>query len=107
MTSARQLTLLILRDIERRDSYTDVALDRHLKTGDFPRQERCLVTELVYGIVRRQRTLDRLIEQFSQKSLTQQPPDLRRILQIGLYQLQYLDHIPPSAAVHTSVELAK
>ena len=107
MTSARQLTLLILRDIERRDSYTDVALDRHLKTVDFPRQERGLVTELVYGIVRRQRTLDRLIEQFSQKSLTQQPPDLRRILQIGLYQLRYLDHIPPSAAVHTSVELAK
>ncbi|MFM7580461.1 MAG: transcription antitermination factor NusB, partial [Microcystaceae cyanobacterium] len=65
------------------------------------------VTELVYGIVRRQRTLDRLIEQFSQKSLTQQPPDLRRILQIGLYQLRYLDHIPPSAAVNTSVELAK
>ncbi len=107
MTSARQLTLLILRDIERRDSYTDVALDRHLKTVDFPRQERGLVTELVYGIIRRQRTLDRLIEQFSQKSLSQQAPDLRRILQIGLYQLRYLDHIPPSAAVHTSVELAK
>jgi 16S rRNA (cytosine967-C5)-methyltransferase len=61
----------------------------------------------VYGIVRRQRTLDALINQFASKPASQQPPKLRLILQIGFYQLRYLTQVPPSAAVDTSVELAK
>lgn len=107
MNQARQLAFLALREIDRRDSYTDIALDRILQHTELKNSDRGLVTELVYGIIRRQRTLDTLIEQFSQKSISKQPPDLRRILQIGLYQLRYLDQIPNSAAVNTSVELAK
>ncbi len=114
MNSARQTAFLALRDIDRRDSYTDIALDRVLEKSDFKGsdreaalRDRGLVTELVYGIVRRQRTLDTLIEQLSQKPIGKQPPDLRRILQMGLYQLRYLDQIPDSAAVNTSVDLAK
>ncbi|MGL5034721.1 MAG: 16S rRNA (cytosine(967)-C(5))-methyltransferase [Microcystaceae cyanobacterium] len=114
MTSARQIAFNALQEIDRRDTYTDQALDRALQKSDLKlnvsehsSQERGLVTELVYGIIRRQRTLDYLIEQFSQKAIAKQPPDLRRVLQIGLYQLRYLDHIPDSAAVNTSVDLAK
>lgn len=107
MNSARQTAFLALRDIDRRDSYTDIALDRVLQKSDLKSSDRGLVTELVYGIVRRQRTLDTLIEQLSQKPIGKQPPDLRRILQMGLYQLRYLDQIPESAAVNTSVDLAK
>jgi 16S rRNA (cytosine967-C5)-methyltransferase len=114
MNSARQTAFLALRDIDRRDSYTDIALDRVLEKSDLKGsdreaalRDRGLVTELVYGIVRRQRTLDTLIEQLSQKPISKQAPDLRRILQIGLYQLRYLDQIPDSAAVNTSVDLAK
>jgi 16S rRNA (cytosine967-C5)-methyltransferase len=107
MNSARQTAFLALRDIDRRDSYTDIALDRVLQKSDLKGSDRGLVTELVYGIVRRQRTLDTLIEQLSQKAIAKQPPDLRRILQMGLYQLRYLDQIPESAAVNTSVDLAK
>jgi 16S rRNA (cytosine967-C5)-methyltransferase len=65
------------------------------------------VTELVYGSVRRQRTLDAWIDVLAKKKSHQQPPDLRLILHLGLYQLCYLNHIPPSAAVDTTVELAK
>jgi 16S rRNA (cytosine967-C5)-methyltransferase len=56
--------------------------------------------------MRRQRTLDALLDRLGKKP---QPatPDLRRILHIGLYQLRYLSQIPPSAAVNTAVELTK
>jgi 16S rRNA (cytosine967-C5)-methyltransferase len=107
MNQARQTAFLALRDIDRRDSYADIALDRVLQKSDLKSSDRGLVTELVYGIVRRQRTLDTLIEQLSQKPISKQSPDLRRILQMGLYQLRYLDQIPESAAVNTSVDLAK
>ncbi|GBF78749.1 16S rRNA (cytosine(967)-C(5))-methyltransferase [Aphanothece sacrum] len=107
ITNARQLALQILRDIDRRKTYTDIALDRGLKQTFLSPNDRGLCTELVYGIIRRQRTLDTLIDQLGKKSSQQQPPDLRRILHLGLYQLRYLNHIPPSAAVNTSVELTK
>ncbi|WP_013320299.1 16S rRNA (cytosine(967)-C(5))-methyltransferase [Gloeothece verrucosa] len=106
-TDPRQLAVTILRDIYRKDAYTDIALDQGLKQAQLKSLDRGLVTELVYGIVRRVRTLDQLITQLGKKTATQQPPDLRIILQIGLYQLRYLDQIPVSAAVNTSVELAK
>lgn len=105
--NARQLALDILREIDRNNSYTDIALNRGLNQSDLNPSDRSLCTELVYGIIRHQRTLDTLIDQLGKKKAQQQPPDLRRILHIGLYQLRYLDHIPPSAAVNTSVNLAK
>lgn len=106
-TNARQLTLDILRHIDRNQTYTDIALDRALNQSNLNPSDRSLCTELVYGIVRHQRTLDTLIDQLGKKTAQQQPPDLRRILHIGLYQLRYLNNIPPSAAVNTSVNLAK
>lgn len=69
--------------------------------------DKRFLTELVYGTIRRQRTLDALIDQLGKKLSHQQPPDLRLILHLGLYQLRYLNQIPTSAAVNTTVELAK
>lgn len=107
MSSARQLAFLALRQIMYHNAYTDVALDRVLHKSNLTGSDRALVAELVYGTVRRQKTLDAIIDQLGKKPIDQQPPDLRVLLQLGLYQLRYLDQIPPSAAVNTSVEIAK
>jgi 16S rRNA (cytosine967-C5)-methyltransferase len=107
MSNARQLAFVALQSIYRRGAYTDIALDRVLRKTDLNIVDRALTTELVYGVVRRQRSLDAIIDQLGKKKASQQPPDLRIILHIGLYQLRYFDRIPVSAAVDTSVELAK
>jgi 16S rRNA (cytosine967-C5)-methyltransferase len=107
MQNSRQLAFIALRDIHRQGAYTDIALDRVLRTADLKGADRRLVTELVYGCVRRQRTLDALIDQLGRKKSHQQPPDFRTILHIGLYQLRYQERIPASAAVNTTVDLAK
>jgi 16S rRNA (cytosine967-C5)-methyltransferase len=114
MTSknSRQIALEALRLIQRRNAYADVALDCTLSRA---RQEnitllesdRRLITELVYGCTRRQKTLQAVLQNFSQKPTTKLPPDLLIILQIGVYQLCFLDRIKPSAIVHTTVELVK
>ncbi len=103
----RQLALIALRDVYQRGAYTDIALDRVLRQANINSADRGLTCELVYGIVRRQRSLDTLIDGLGKKKATQQPPLLRIILHIGLYQLRYLSQIPAAAAVNTSVELAK
>jgi len=102
----RQLAFLALRSVHR-GAFADVAVDRALSQSELSASDRRLFTELVYGSVRRQRTLDFLIDQFAKKKASQQPPDLRAILHLGFYQLLYLSQIPVSAAVNTTVDLAK
>jgi 16S rRNA (cytosine967-C5)-methyltransferase len=104
--AARQLAWQILRQIQG-GAFADVALDRGLNGSDLSGRDRNLATELVYGSLRRRRTLDALIDQLAQKTAKQQPPELRLMLHLGLYQLRYLDQIPSSAAVNTTVDLAK
>ncbi len=103
---SRQLAFYALRDIER-GGYADVVLHRHLERGRLTGRDRALATELVYGVVRRQRTLDTLLDQLGTKPAHQQPWELRLAVQLGLYQLRYLDQIPAAAAINTSVELVK
>jgi 16S rRNA (cytosine967-C5)-methyltransferase len=104
--SARYLAYKTLLAVHK-GAYADVALHRSLAPGSLNDLDRSLVTELVYGSVRRQRTLDALIDQLGKKKAHQQPTELRAILHLGLYQLRYLTAVPPSAAVNTSVDLAK
>lgn len=112
-SNPRQLAFVALKNIYQQDAYTDIALDRVLRKSPSPQAsnlksvDRGLITQLVYGVVRRQRTLDAIIDQLGKKPAHQQPPDLRIIFHIGLYQLRYLSQIPDSAAVNTAVELAK
>ncbi len=103
---ARRLAFDALKEIYR-GGFADVVLHRCLQKQPLGDRDRQLATELVYGTVRRQRTLDALIDQLGKKSAHQQPLDLRVVLHLGLYQLRYLNHIPPSAAVNTSVDLTK
>lgn len=88
-------------------AFADVELDKRLRRSALSNLDRRLVTELVYGSVRRQRTLDALLDQLGKKPASQQALDLRLILHLGLYQLRYLDQVPDHAVVSTTVDLAK
>jgi 16S rRNA (cytosine967-C5)-methyltransferase len=102
----RQLALFALKDLET-GSFADVVIDRLLTKFELSAVDRHLFTELVNGIIRRKRTLDTIIDQLAKQPAHRQPPDLRQLLRLGLYQLRYLDRIPDSAAVNTTVDLAK
>ncbi|MEO1185418.1 MAG: transcription antitermination factor NusB, partial [Cyanobacteria bacterium J06636_27] len=78
-SSSRQQALIALRDVHK-GAYADVALDRVLQKANLPDNERRLVTQLVYGSVRRLRTLDAIIDQLARKKSHQQPVLLRAIL---------------------------
>jgi 16S rRNA (cytosine967-C5)-methyltransferase len=102
----RQLVLFALKDLET-GSFTDIVVDRLLSKFQLSDVDRHLFTELVNGIVRRKRTLDAIIDRLAKQPAHRQPPNLRHLLRLGLYQLRYLDRIPESAAVNTTVDLAK
>lgn len=67
--------------------------------------DRALVQELCYGITRWRATLDWLIER---RTLHRHPaPNVLVLARIGVYQIFFLDRIPPHAAVNSTVEAAK
>lgn len=103
----RQAALEALRLIHKYDKYADIALHQILADRAHANADTRLTTEITYGVTRRIRTLTTIIDQFTQQPIAKQPLDLKLILAIGIYQLLFLDHIPASAAVNTTVELAK
>ena len=103
----RQVAFFALRDVYRHNAFAEAALDKWLQKSKLSIQDKRLATELIYGCVRRQRTLDAIIDQLAKKKAEQQPVDIRIILHLGLYQIRFLNHIPESAAVDTTVELTK
>lgn len=70
------------------------------------RPDRRLVTQLVYGVVRRQDTLDAILGPFVTRGRAQTEPALWTLLQLGVYQLVLTTGIPPHAAVSETVQLA-
>lgn len=102
--AARSGAFFLLGESESSREDLSVLIDRYLTVNPMERRDRALLTELVYGIFRQRGYLDWLIDHFSKVNLH---PPIRNILRLGLYQLLFLDKIPPSAAVNTSVELAK
>lgn len=88
-------------------AYAEVALDRVLKKYSLNDLDRGLMTELAYGAIRKRKYLDAWIDFLGKVPASKQPPLLRWLLHLGLYQIFEMDRIPSSAAVNVSVELAK
>ena len=105
-TNPRQAAFDILLRIEKERSYADILIDRELSSCALQGPDRGLLTELVYGVLRRRGTLDHIINQFSKQHVEKLERAVLVLLRLGLYQLFFLDRIPVSAAVNETVKLA-
>src|SRR5947199_2339675 len=102
--SARDLALRVLLD--RRD-FAWERLDDALRRTPLPPADRRLATELVYGTLRRRGSLDALLQAVIDRPRHRVEPWLWETLRLGAYQLAYLTHVPPHAAIFETVELAR
>jgi 16S rRNA (cytosine967-C5)-methyltransferase len=103
--SPREIAVRILALRAKTGHYVEQLLDRELARHPLSAQDRGLCQELVFGMVRWQSTLDWLVAR-STKGRAQNST-IRILLQLGLYQLFWLQRIPDHAAVHETVELGK
>jgi 16S rRNA (cytosine967-C5)-methyltransferase len=75
------------------------------KEAELKAPDRALCHELVMGVLRRQLWLDRLIEHYANRKVSELDAAVRVVLRLGLYQLRFLSRVPASAAVNESVNL--
>ncbi|WP_216900934.1 16S rRNA (cytosine(967)-C(5))-methyltransferase [Synechococcus sp. CCY 9618] len=104
----RQLAWQVLQAVAA-GAYADAALERELvrRGGGLSPADRALATEITYGTIRQRQLLDGWIDELGKVPALRQPPTLRWLLHVGLYQLLFSRRVPPSAAVSTTVALAK
>ena len=101
----RQIAARVLGQRRAHGEFTENLLERELANAKLSAVDRGLCQEIIYGVVRRQSTLDWLIAK--KTGGREQKLPLQNLLRLGLYQIFWLDKIPPHAAVHETVELAK
>ena len=103
---ARQAAWEVLQAVGR-GAFADVALERIFNLHSFKSIDKALITEISYGAIRQRYFLDCWIDFLGKVSAKKQPPLLRWLLHLGLYQILKMERIPPAAAINTTVELAK
>lgn len=101
----RQIAAAILNRRRPDGAFVEDLLESALANAPLSSSDRGLCQEIVYGVVRWQATLDRLIAR--KTNGREQKAALQNLLRLGLYQIFWLDRIPDHAAVHETVELAK
>ncbi|MBT8357860.1 MAG: 16S rRNA (cytosine(967)-C(5))-methyltransferase RsmB [Deltaproteobacteria bacterium] len=105
---ARKTALTILNSLDKGHHTLDSILENFSGQTDLlSKKDRSLFNALVFGVIRWRGRLDYIIGHFSNAPLSKIDPKVLNIIRIGLFQIIYLSRIPVSAAVNTSVELAK
>ena len=100
--NARDAALKALVACRRNGAWSDSALKELLKGLD--RRDAALASRLCYGVLQNRALLDFWIDAFAKGKLQ---PVVREILRLAVYQLNFLDKVPSSAAVNEAVDQAK
>jgi 16S rRNA (cytosine967-C5)-methyltransferase len=105
---SRITALEILNQLDNSDKTLDILLDQAHQRKKFAyKKDRALLQAIVFGVLRQKKRLDWIIDHYSNIPIVKINPIVLNILRIGLFQIIYLDRIPVSASVNTSVDLTK
>jgi 16S rRNA (cytosine967-C5)-methyltransferase len=104
ISSARDLAFRVLKKVHNGGYASDLL--RH-EGASLDTRDAGLAETIVMGVLRYQGQLDFLIGHFAGRKQPKLDLEVRIALHMGIYQIRYLDRIPPHAAVTESVELAK
>jgi 16S rRNA (cytosine967-C5)-methyltransferase len=100
---ARRLALDVLVAVRERGAYANLLLPQLLRDRRLPPRDRAFATELTYGALRAQGSLDVSLNRFIKREVD---PVVRDALRLGAYQL-WRTRVPARAAVSTTVDLVR
>lgn len=98
--ATRKVALGALARVQDQGAFANIALPAALGRSGLDERDRALVTDLVYGSLRYQRSCEYLVGRFLSED---PPPAAARSLVLGAYQLVHRSDIPSYAAVSATV----
>ena len=105
--NAREAALSTLLKTVQSRGYSNIELDAAIKKFGLSGVERSFFTALFYGVIERKITLDYIISRLSSRKWEDIDIKVLAIIEMGIYQLRYMDKVPESAAVNESVKLCE
>jgi 16S rRNA (cytosine967-C5)-methyltransferase len=100
---ARRLAYDVLAAVRERGAYANLLLPQLLRERRLDPRDRAFATELTYGALRAQGSLDLSIDRFARRDVD---PAVRDALRLGAYQI-WRTRVPARAAVSTTVDLVR
>ena len=104
LAAARQAAFAALLAVERGAWSAETVA---AKTLYLDPRDAALGSEIVFGVLRRKGELDAALESLSNRHAGRLDSAVRIALEMGLYQLRFLDRVPPHGVVNDAVELAR
>lgn len=105
MNPARNCALKALIQFRREKAWTDLYLKNSL--SQLTPEDAALATAITYGVLQNMSLIDFYIAQYSSIKLNKIMPQVLDALRCGVYQILFMDRIPPFAAVNETVALVK
>jgi len=102
----RLLVFDILTEVNRRDGYSNLLLQRALDSSAFDQRDKAFATELLYGSLRMQGRHDYVLAQVSDRPWSEVDTGIVDVTRMGLQQIFEM-RVPMHAAVSETVELAR
>ncbi len=106
-TNPREVALRILHKIETENVFANESIQSFCGNLILSSLDRRFISEIVHGTTKMRRRLDFVLSQFLVEKLEGLTPWIKNILRMGIYQIDFMDKVPESAAVDESVKLAK
>lgn len=104
----RQLVLETLLEVERKGEYINVVLKGVLdKYNYLDGRKKAFIKKLSTGCLERKIELDYVIDCFSKTKTHKMKPVIRLIMEMGVYQILYMDYVYDTTACNMAVTLAK
>ncbi len=88
-------------------AYASIEMDTTLQNTSLSPEDRALYSQLFLGVVEKKITLDYLLSRICHVPLNKMDLSVLCILELGLFQILYLDRIPDRAAIFEAGEMAK
>lgn len=107
MSNPRQIAFEALMKTTRDGAFSNLALDGVLSKSNLDTRDKSFVSNLFYGVIERQITIDYQLSKYLSKPLKKLKPEVLTILRLGAYQILFMDKVPDSAAVNESIKLSK
>ena len=87
-------------------AYSNITLNNAIKESNLNTKDVNLLTEIVYGVLQHQLTLDFYLKKYLQKP-QDTPQWIIILLKTAFFQMKYLDRVPNFAIFNETIEIAK
>lgn len=103
---ARNISYKVLFDVYYNGAYSNLSIKKHFNALKKD-EDRALATNIIFGTIKKDIFLSEVIKRLSSVDYDKIKPEIQVILKAGIYQLYFMDRVPPYAVVNDCVNLAK